>query len=230
MIARHRPCLVLLFALTAAGAETTLAIDSTFAGDYLYRGYVLGRAGLFSDVAAAWDVGRDVNVSGYVWNYTRLDGGVQSGEFDYSAQAAWTPHGTVCCLTAGWVYYDSAAFVGAKTQEAYLTLDLDLPAHPSLGLWYDFDNAVGLYARLGLSDSRTLSSRLVLDLSGGVGLDPGRGIRGFNDFSALAGLTYTLDPHWSLNASAELVVPSAKVATYGARVVPYCGVTYVRTF
>ncbi|MBI2298471.1 MAG: hypothetical protein HYU66_05880 [Armatimonadetes bacterium] len=231
MTSRGHVCAALVAALAAAaGAETTLTVDSTFAGEYVFRGYVLGRAGLYNTVSAAADVGPDVNVSGYVWNYTRLDGGMRSGELDYSAQAAWTPRGSLCCLTGGWVYYDSAAFVGAKTQEAYLTLDFNVPAHPTLGLWYDFGSFVGLYTRLGLSDSRELSSRLSLDLSGGVGFDPGRGVNGFNDFSALAELTYTLDPHWCLHAAAELVVPSARVASYRARVVPYCGFSYAQSF
>lgn len=211
-------------------AQTTVGATVSGVSNYLWRGYDLGPAGLFSDLTLTTPLQGHFSLTGYVWNYYQIDRGWRPGETDFDISVGYAPAGCPASFTAGWIYYGPQNHIGPHSREVYFGADFDTFLSPSIFGYYDYDAATGLYVLLQAGHSFGLSSRLTLDLGGSLGLDSGRITGTFNDFGLSAGLTYTLSSEWSIIAGANLVVPSEKVAGYGARAVPSLGIAYSSAF
>lgn len=209
-------------AATAVPVEVTGSVSAT--GNYLWRGYNLGPAGLFADSYVTASLTDELSATGSVWNYTRASGGWRTQEFDYTLGLGWSR--AKWSFAANWIYYDVASFAGVDSQEAQLGVAYDMPGQPGLDAYYDYDNFVGLYVALHAGHTWELSPKLTLDATGALGIDAGRGIDTFNDFRVRSSLSYQLTSVFNVFGGIELSVPSHQVANYGARIVPFAGFGY----
>lgn len=214
--------------VVCCGAAVAVPVEVTGSvagyGRYMWRGWDVAPAGLFADSTLTVGLTDELSATGYVWNYTRIDQGWRTGEFDYGLGLAWSR--ARWSVAATWNYYDVASWSGIDSQDVQVTVEYDTPGQPGLDAFYDFDTGVGLYLALHAGQTWSLSPKLSLDAKGTLGLDFGRGVDTFNDFRVRSSLSYQLTSVFNLFAGLELSVPSHQIAPYGARVVPFAGVGY----
>ncbi len=225
--------LALLMTVGVSRAEKVpLDFSASIAGtsNYIFRGFSLGPAGILADVGLTGHFTDEWSATAYIWNYDKIDGGFELGEVDYDLSVGYAPSTLPVSFTAGYIYYDRANFIGLNTQEAYFGMDVDWPWNPSLRVFYDFDAAVGTYANLGVSNSWELHKDVTFDCSAGLGLDFGRAVDTFNDARAGGSVNWQFLPNWKVYGGADVWVPSHQVGRYGARIVPYAGVGYSRSW
>ena len=215
-------------AAAPAAVEVGVGASSEFTTNYLWRGYYLGPAGLFNDANVGAQLSPEWSVGADVWNYTRVDGTFQTNEFDYTLSVSYAPASLPVSFTAGWTYYD--ILNNGDTQEAFFGADFDFAGSPSIYLYKDYDLAPGTYVLLGAGHSLSLDEQTSVDFSAGLGLDFGRGIDVFNDFSVGTTLNYQINDYLGFYGNLGLVVPSHQVATYGARGVAGFGFAASKTF
>jgi len=200
------------------------------ASNYIFRGFNLGPAGIFADAGLTGHFADEWSATAYIWNYDRVATGFALGEIDYDLSATYAPSSLPMSFTAGYIYYDVANFIGLNTQEAYFGVDFDYLWNPSVRAYYDFDTFVGTYVNVSCSNSWELRPDVTLDVGAGLGLDFGRAVDTFNDFRAGGSVSWQFLPEWSVYGGADLWVPSHQVGAYGARVVPYAGVGYAKSW
>lgn len=225
--------LALLIAVGVSRADNVpldFSASITGTSNYIFRGFSLAPAGVILDASLTGHFTDEWSATAYVWNYDKIDGGVRFGEADYDLSVRYAPESLPLSFTAGYVYYDAANFIRLNTQEAYFGVDVDWHWNPSLRVYYDFDTFVGTYANLGVSNSWELKPDVILDLGASLGLDFGRAVDTFNDFKAGGAVTWQFLPEWNVYGGADVWVPSHQVGLYGARVVPYAGVGYSRSW
>ena len=218
---------------TARADQIPIEFDASVTGisNYLFRGASLGPAGLFNDASLTATLTDEWTLSGDIWNYTKIDGGVRNGEFDYTATVGYAPSAWPVSFSAGYRFYDREGFLGLDTQELFFGVTADtLPWTPSLTAYYDFDRLPGTYVSLDAGNSWELKPDVTFDFGGHIGLDFARGVDTFNDASTGGSVTWTFLPDWRVYGGVDLVVPSHQVGLYGARFVPYAGVGYNRSW
>lgn len=203
------------------GLDTGLSIS--LAGKYLFRGQDRGPVGMISDIYASYGLTDNLEATAYVWNYTRLGDGRGVQESDYDGSLTWTPSwfDGKLSVTAGYIYYDfnntptSPAFFGPDTMEVYGGLDYDHWLRPSVYVYYDLDNNVGIYVVGSIGHSWDLSEHGIkgwwLDADGWVGLDFGRGIDTFNDAGVRLAFTTELEEGLTFGPVVDLTFPSHEV-------------------
>ncbi|MBI2301321.1 MAG: hypothetical protein HYU66_20625 [Armatimonadetes bacterium] len=222
------PVLLAAAVVLPCQARLPLSSDSTYgvAAYDMFRGAVLANTGLYGRSEYDLALGPNVSLVGRHQSYYTIDSGVHDAEGRYSAGARWTSSAWPLALEAAVAYYSRLRWVGPTTWEAKCGLSYGRRTRLVLEGAYDLDRNVGFYLDAGVRHPLRVGSRAELQLTGDVGLDFGRGIDGFNDAALGAYLDLRLTPRWSVRPALELLIPSARVASYGARLVPSLGIGY----
>jgi len=167
----------LLLALGTA-SHAKLGVDATMTtglfGRYIFRGARLSPTSLQTDLTLTKAFSNKWSATAYLWADHALApnaGQVRFQEADYDFSVNWKPS-TVWGLTAGWVYYDiiHPGWDGPDTAELYGKLDFyGWKCAPGISLFYDHQNAVGLYGDIHASKSFSLGEKFTLNTYGEVG-------------------------------------------------------------
>lgn len=216
---------MLMLCLLPVGARADLGIKSDssfgFAAYDLFRGQSLAPAGFGT---RGWhELGLVPHWSARLrtGSYVGLDGGWRNGEANYRLEAVYRPAVVPIELTAGWIGYHRLNWVGLDTNELVCSATWTGPLAQVYGeAFYDFDNATGLYFRVGARKQFNVGARAKLRLDGSVGFDSGRGIDTWRDASVDLELRWKIIGPFSLRPGVQLVIPSHQVGLYGARAVP----------
>jgi hypothetical protein len=140
-------------------------VDATVAGAYVWRGRVVNAEAVFQPSLTLRAGDLSANAWG-TWNLTDVEDDADDSRVDLTLDYCLT-HGRQI-YSAGavaYLYLDSGDDAPADTYEAFIGYALDVPLLPAATLYYDFGEADGLYASLGLAHSLELSDRVALDMA-----------------------------------------------------------------
>lgn len=193
---------LIVLALPVSGAGLDFNVD--IVSEYVLHGASRGQ-GMSLQPSLRYNIVDTLTAS--LWSNVRLEGSLGVSETDYAldwAWARWAP----AKLSAGWVYYDAnRALVGPETAELFVGVDFDLPAQPSLYLWYDYDAYPGLFWDLGVKHQVLLPDyRGTVDLSGQLLFDTGRLNRYYSAALSVAVSRYIGE--WRVSPGLELYFPT----------------------
>jgi len=170
----------LLLVIGATASQAKLGVDATAStglfGRYVFRGARLSSTSLQTDLALTKQFSSQLTGTAYFWTTHALApaaGDIRFQEADYDISLNWKPS-SVWGLTGGWVYYDAIhpGWDYADTAEIYGKLDFHgWKGAPGISLFYDHQNAVGLYGDLHASKSFPISDGFVLNTYGEVGFN-----------------------------------------------------------
>ncbi len=177
-------------------------LDFAFVNMYVWRGMVLTDGPVFEPSATLGYKGASINV----WGNLDLDNvNGTSGDFnEIDLTLDYTRSIKEFSLSAGLIYYDFPNTDFRSTLELYAGVGLEILLQPTVTVYFDVDQAEGIYGTLGLSHSFALpGSDAVswsLDLATSVGLGSSQYVdfyfgvdnAAFTDFYAEGSLPVTI--------------------------------------
>lgn len=172
-------------------AETSLSVD--VASAYVFRGMALND-GLVIQPGLTTAIGSvEVGVWGN-FDMENYDGALTKREFsEIDLSAAYSLPVDSLDLSVGYTEYAYTAGSVAADREIALTVGLDLPLAPSVGLFYGFGGAIekSIYVEFGLEHELAVTDELGLGVSAALGyVNPDEGDAGFSHYSGKLGLNY----------------------------------------
>jgi len=114
-------------------------------------------------------------------------------------------------VEVGYILYTFPGTAYEKTSELYASLSLAIPyLNPSLTVYWDFDEADGFYANLGIEHTFELTEKLGLTVGAGLGWGDknyheyylGPDTNALSDYSVGASLDYAVNDNFSISLSA----------------------------
>jgi hypothetical protein len=177
-------------------------VDLAFANKYVWRGMLLTDGPVFQPAATLGYKGASINVWG---NLDLDDVNDLAGEFnEVDLTLDYTHTIKEFSVSGGLIYYDFPNTDFRSTLELYVAAGVDILLQPCLTLYFDVDQAEGIYGTLGLSHSFDLpdsdSVSWSLDLATSIGLGSSHYVdfyfgvhdAAFTDFYAEGSLPITL--------------------------------------
>lgn len=198
---------------TSAGGEKAVEYSGgvDVVSDYVWRGQLLTDDPVIQPYFGIGAKGFSLSVWGSVDTTDHNETGGEEFRFqevDYSLSYSLTPAEGLD-LTTGVIYYDFPGTGAAATSETFVSAALsDLPLTPTATVYYDFDEVNGIYADLGIGHTFSLTDKLGLNLSAGIGwADEDYNAAyfsvaesGLNDIGLRGALEYTINDSCSISA------------------------------
>ncbi|HMO49603.1 MAG TPA: MltA-interacting MipA family protein [Kiritimatiellia bacterium] len=183
--------MALVSAPAVRAAEATVGVDVSSA--YVWRGITLNDGFVAQPYLEVSGLPIDIGVWGNL-DIEDYDGALKEGEFSevnfYLSYALPIEGVDVAIGYTEYVYPNAEA---EADREVNLTLGLDLPLAPTLGLYYGVDGAAkeNFYAEFGIGHDLEIDENLTLSLGALIGyLYPDEGEDGFHQYELSASLTY----------------------------------------
>ena len=165
-------------ATTDEASTLSASIDLPILSAYVWRGQVLNDEGVVQPSATISKGGFSLNY----WQNFALTDQSTGDEFEFTEHDITVSYSFACPLTKadvtfGVVNYDfpnpadaeTEPALIADTREAFVTFGWSCPANPTLAIYYDFKEADGFYANLGIGHSIGLNDQISLDLGANAG-------------------------------------------------------------
>ena len=128
----------------------SVAFDTTWAGKYVWRGIVVTEDPVFQPSVEVGIGDLTLNVWANLDTTDVNDSDDQANEIDYTLDySVFSWKGLTASLGA--IHYAFPQAHALDTTEAYLALDADVPASPTLTVYQDLDEHDGQYMTLGFS-------------------------------------------------------------------------------
>ena len=164
----------------ASPARPEFGVDLAFANKYVWRGMLLTDGPVFQPAATLGYKGASINVWGNLDLNNANDNAGEFNEVDLTLD--YTHSIKEFSVSGGMIYYDFPNTDFRSTLELYLAAGVDILLQPSITVYFDVDQAEGIYGTFGLSHSFDLpdsdSVSWSLDLATSIGLGSSK----YNDF------------------------------------------------
>jgi hypothetical protein len=184
--------LAIVSAPVARAADATVGVDVSSA--YVFRGITLNDGFVAQPYMEVSGLPIDLGVWGNL-DIDDMDGALESGQFseiDIYASYAIPVEGVDASIGYTEYTYPNG---GEADREIGLSLGLDLPLSPTLGLYYGLDGAIeeNVYAEFGIGHELELAEGVGLSLGALIGyLYPETGEDGFHQYELSASLAYNI--------------------------------------
>lgn len=185
-----------------ASASPEFGVDLAFVNKYVWRGMLLTDGPVFQPAATLGYKGASINVWG---NLDLNNVNDTSGDFtEIDLTLDYTYAIKEFSVSGGLIYYGFSNTDFRSTMELYVSGGVDILLQPCITVYFDIDQAQGIYGTLGLSHSFDLpgsdSVSWSLDLATSIGLGSSKyndfyfGVHdaAFNDFYAEGSLPITI--------------------------------------
>jgi len=155
-----------------SSAHPEFGVDLAFVNKYVWRGMLLTDGPVFQPAATLGYKGASINV----WGNLDLDNvNDNAGDFnEIDMTLDYTHTIKEFSVSGGLIYYDFPNTDFRSTLELYVAAGVDILLQPCITVYFDVDQAQGIYGTLGLSHSFDLpdsdSVSWSLDLAARVGL------------------------------------------------------------
>lgn len=150
-------CSAVICGTAAVAQDISTSLDVVYCSKYVWRGMA---ANLESAIQPSLTVSHSSGLSFNLWgsyDLTSSNGHKDKiTEVDYTLGYSWKSASTA--YSAGVIRYEFPNTAFVKTHEAYVSASFAAPLSPTVALNYDFDQADGLYANIGIGSSCRLSS------------------------------------------------------------------------
>jgi uncharacterized protein (TIGR02001 family) len=192
-------------------------LDFAFVNKYVWRGILLTDGPVFQPAATLGYKGASINI----WGNLDLDNvNDNAGEFnEIDLTLDYTHAIKEFSLSGGLIYYDFPNTEFRSTLELYVAAGVDILLQPSISVYFDVDQAQGIYGTLDLSHSFDLADSDSVSCSVDLATSVGLGSSQYVDFY------FGVDNAAFTNFYAEVSVPVTILDT--VTVTPYGGVTMV---
>ncbi|HMO50736.1 MAG TPA: MltA-interacting MipA family protein [Kiritimatiellia bacterium] len=187
--------LAALLALASApavrAAEATVGVDVSSA--YVFRGITFNDGFVAQPYLDVSGLPIDIGVWGNI-DIEDYDGALEEGQFsEVNIYGSYTLPIEGVDAAIGYTEYIYPNAEAEADREVSLTLGLDLPLAPTLGVYYGLDGGIkkDFYAEFGIGYDIEIDERLTLSLGALIGyLYPDEGEDGFHQYELSATLTY----------------------------------------
>ena len=208
-------------------ADTPSAnLNVSFFSQYVWRGYELSKDSLviFPSLTVGYK-GFDLNVWVDFDTHYKGTGTHELLETDWVL--TYSNNWEILSFTFGWIDYDVDASglvaagrgntpvaTGLDAQEVFLSLGVDIPLSPTLGVYREIQNGPAWYFKFDLSHSFEFENGWSLDLGAWVGYNDNEtaDYRSWHDGTVWAGLNIPLNEYFTVTPAVNYTFPLSKGA------------------